>query len=315
MKKGVILVFVLLLALSAIARAEEADKVAAYLGESFVWEQADVIDLQLPELVPVYAAPSEDAWRGANGKAAVSLTEPFIALGSVPESNWMFIEYEVSDTERRMGYIQWGDSWPRRVGELSEAGIGMTLSRDAILTDDPRASGRAMAELDKGVQVSALGYVDEGWLYVETAIGGKAARGFIPMASVSLPELVPLTDVMDRLDGVWGFSGGGEILGEGAIITADGSLLFCDTDDYMETPPTRLIPDHDRPATYAVYATHPEDRRFWSEYVIVLQVEDGSAVYGLSFFPGEDGEPERMHIETGPSGGFYTRYDVLPTIE
>lgn len=315
MKKGIVIVFVLLLVLGVAARAEEADGVAAYLGEAFLWEQADVVDLQLPELVPVYAAPSEDAWRGANGKAAVSLAEPFTTLGSAPESNWMLIEYEVSATERRMGYIQWGDSWSRRVGELSEAGIGMELSEDAVLTDDPRASGRAMVELAKGVQVSVLGYIDEGWLYVETAISGKVARGFIPMDAVSLPELVPLTDVMDRLDGVWGFSGGGEIFGEGAIITADGSLLFCDTDDYMETPPTRLIPDHDRAATYTVYQTQPEDKRFWSEYVIVLQVEESSAVYGLSFFPGEDGEPERIHIEVGPGGGFYTRYEVLPIIE
>lgn len=318
MRRFALAVLALMLAAVCAAQAEETaqgGEAMGYLGECFRWDDAREADLRLPEMVPVYAAPSEDAWRGANGKAAVSLTEPFTLLGSVPDSNWMLIEYEVSRSERRMGYIQWGDNWPRSVGELSEAGIGITLSRDTVLTDDPRASGRAMARLSGGDTVIVLGCIAKDQLYVETMVDGKAARGMIQASAAQLPEMTRLPDVMRRLEGVWGFSGGAEVLGEGIIFTADGSLLICDTDDYMETPPTHLMPFYDRPFEYAVYPTHPEDKRFWSEAVIVLGTEEGGSVYGLSFYPGEEGEPERLHIESGPSGGFYARYGTEPTID
>lgn len=306
----------LVLALAATCAAAQAeDAFEAYLGDSFAWQYAQTVDPRLPEMMPVYAAPSEDAWRGANGKAAVSLTEPLMVLGQEPDSDWLLIEYDISSTERRVGYIRSDERWSAWNAELSLAGISVTLTRDAALTDDPRASGRAMTTLAGGSRVSALGRVGEDWLYIETTIDGKVARGFIPMAVAERPPITRLDDVMDRLEGVWGFSGGAEILDMGAIFTAEGGLLFCDTDDDMQIPPTRLIPDHDRAATYAVYPTQQEDRRFWSEYVITLEVNDARSVYGLSFYPEDEGEQERIHIETGPSGGFYTRYEVEPVIE
>lgn len=317
-KMAMVVALLMLVGLCPMARAEGSGQdsaVMGYVGECFAWEQAQEADPQLPEMVPVYAAPSEGAWRGANGRAAVSLTESLTLLGHEPDSDWLLIEYDISPTERRIGYIYSHNHWSPWVSELSLSGIGMRLAEDATLTDDPRASVREIARLHGGDEVSVLGCVKEDWFYVETEIDGKTARGFIPVSAAELPEMAILTDVMDRMEGVWGFSGGAEVLGEGVIITADGSLLICDTDDYMETPPTHLIPDYDHPMAYAVYPTDPEDRRFWSKFVIVLQAEKDSSVYGLSFYPAEDGEPESMHIEWGPSGGFYARYDTEPTID
>lgn len=314
MKRIAMVVIALVLAGLCAAALAEDGAVRDYLGESFAWQDAQEVDPQLPEMLPVYAAPSEEAWRGAKGKAAVSLTEPLIVLGHVPDSDWLLIEYEVSARERRIGYIFSNDHWSPWVRTLSLAGIVAHISEDAVMTDDPRASGRAMTALQKGGCVSVLGAVGEEWYYVETTIDGKTACGFVLSSAVALPDMSPLTDVMERLEGVWGFSGGAEVLGYGVIATAEGSLLVCDTDDGMEVPPTSLIPDPERSFTYAVYPTDAEDRRFWSEYVITLMLDGTSRAYGLSFFPGEDGGPERMHIEEGPGGGFYTRYETMPEI-
>lgn len=319
MKRWLCVLAALALAVScAGARAEEEKAIAAlgYLGESFRWENAQTADLQLAEMAPVYAAPSEDAWRGARGKAAVSLLEPFTVLGYAPEdSRWRLIEYEISSKERRVGYILWDDQWPGSAVELSETRVAATLKRDAVLTDDPWASGRAMATLPEGGSVTLLGSAKGGWLYVETSVDGQAARGFIPMETAALPEPEPLPEVMAGMEGVWGFYGGAEVLADGVILTADGDLTFCHEEFYMESPPEHLTADNEHPATYAVYAKLPGDERFWSDYVFVFRQEESSQVYGLHFFPEEDGEPERMHIEYGPSGGFYVRYETEPVIE
>lgn len=314
MRKMMMVVVALLLTCLCAAAWAEDGAARDYLGDSFTWAYAQEVDPQLPKMLPVYAAPSEDAWRGAKGKAAVSLTDPLIVLGQEPDSDWLLIEYDLSATERRIGYVCSEERWSAWSSELSLAGISVTLTEDTALTDDPRASGRAMTMLSGGSQVSALGCVGEEWLYVETTVDGKAARGFVPSSAVALPEIMAMTDVMERLEGVWGFSGGAEIVDMGVIFTAEGSLLMCDSDD-METPPTYLIPDRDREATYAVYPRQPEDRRFWSDYVIALEVDGSRSVYGLSFYPAEEDEPERIHIEWGPSGGFYTRYETEPAIE
>ena len=314
MKKLAMMIVSLLAAGMCAAACAEEGEVKAYLGESFAWQNAQEVDPKRPEQLPVYAAPSEDAWRGANGRAAVSLTEPLAVLGVVEDSDWLLIEYEISATERRIGYICSNEHWSPWVSTLSLAGIVAHTSGETVMTDDPRASGRAMAVLPGNKLVCVLGGVGEDLFYVEATIDGKTAYGFVPSSAVALPEMTPQTDVTERLEGVWGFSGGAEVLGYGAIFTADGSLLLCDTDDGMETPPTRLIPDADRPATYAVYRTDAEDRRFWSEYVVTLEVDGSRQVYGLSFYPGEDGEPEHIHIEAGPSGGFYTRYETPPEL-
>lgn len=309
--KRLMMALVILLACAGVtARAEEAAR--AYVGESFAWEYAKEVAPQLAETVPVYAAPSEDAWRGANGEAAVSLAEPLTVLGVMKDSDWLLIEYEISATERRIGYIYSNDRWSPWVRGLSLAGIVAHTSGETVMTDDPRASGRAMAVLHADELVCVLGRVGEDLFYVEATVDGKTAHGFVPCSAVALPEMSPLTDVMETLEGVWGFYGGAEVLGYGAIFTADGSLLLCDTDDDMETPPTRLIPDEDLRATYAVYRTDAEDRRFWSEYVITLEMDESRQVYGLSFYPEEDGDPECIHIEWGPSGGFYARYETPP---
>ena len=70
------------------------NRVMAYLADDALSGTWATVELRQNRTVPVYAAPSEDAWRGANGRAAVSLAGPFTLLASFGNEGWWLIEYE-----------------------------------------------------------------------------------------------------------------------------------------------------------------------------------------------------------------------------
>ena len=47
--------------------------------------------------LPVFSAPYDDAWRGANGKACVNTNESFTLLGTVDGGEWGLVDYRVDD--------------------------------------------------------------------------------------------------------------------------------------------------------------------------------------------------------------------------
>ena len=59
--------------------------------------------------LPVYSAPFDDAWRGAKGKASVSVKERFTLLGTLQDGAWGLADYKVDDKSRRIGWIRPGD--------------------------------------------------------------------------------------------------------------------------------------------------------------------------------------------------------------
>ena len=133
---------------------------------------------------PVYSAPSAKSWRGANGKASItSGSEIFIAGKS---DGWILIMYELNSGVTRVGYINSksikGDY--TECSELYFPKVQVALMESTAITDDP-VLGTSIGRLKKGTKVTCLAEY-RGWIYVETKIEGKTARGFVDPSSLDL---------------------------------------------------------------------------------------------------------------------------------
>ena len=200
-KPGCVFLLVLLL-LTAVCGTARAEGVSAMEVEALRLS-CTYRDLgrKQAEKLPVYAAPFEDAWRGANGKAAVYTGEPFTVLGAAQDGAWLWVEYAVSAKESRVGWIHASHADGNRAVENCFPADGRLLRVlvDTPLTDDPRGSRRVMRALKAGETVIALCAVtfddgEDALLYVETEIDGRTAWGFADSAEM---EEIPLT----RLEG------------------------------------------------------------------------------------------------------------------
>ena len=147
------------------------------------------VTLQANQTLPVYAAPSTGAYRANNGKAAVSTNGAVYALGW--ENGWMLMLYEANAAgQYRVGYVN-GNGIKGKLPQLTQLNWDEsaceTLSA-VTLTDDPAMTGKSLASIPAGTQVTFLTtmYNSEGWDYIETTIGGKTARGFIPAGNLSI---------------------------------------------------------------------------------------------------------------------------------
>ena len=287
------------------------NRVMAYLADDALSGTWATVDLRQNRTVPVYAAPSEDAWRGANGRAAVSFAEPFTLLASFGNEGWWLIEYETGDGARRVGYIP--QQAYDRVVPYGWWLIPMTLPlcEDATMTDDPHGTRREIARFAAGESLTVLGYYDGLWAYAQTEIDGKTARGFVPLRALTTPEEEPLTDVMAELTGEWAFAGGGEVLGlAGVIFSSDGRLCSCTTDDDESVfPAEHLIPD----GTWHPYAVYVSPDRVYGERVpYVLEVTPGDGTvrrYSLEWIDASEARSGRdtLGVYVGEGGGFYQR--------
>ena len=134
----------------------------------------------------VYSAPGTSSYRGANGKAYVSTNGPVYVAGW--DGNWLLVMYETNSGGVRVGYVRKGDiSGSITASSLVFDYTVRTLSRSATLTDDPVTGSTAIAQLSSGTQVTYLAAYSYGtsWAYVETTVGGQAARGFIPASALN----------------------------------------------------------------------------------------------------------------------------------
>ncbi len=155
-------------------------------------EELDSYSLGVPRgaVYDVYAAPFPDAFRGAEGRAKVSVNESFTLLGTADEGKWSMIEYNVSGGAKRIGWAQLPpvpavyDGWDDFPAEEARPCV---LKRDAALTDDPRGEGRAVLSLSAGDRVKALGALDDRWVYVQADVSGRTAWLFIPLDALE-PE-------------------------------------------------------------------------------------------------------------------------------
>ena len=132
---------------------------------------------------PVYSAPSENAFRTADGKACVDTNWEMYEAG-FDAGGWLLVRYTTNNGGTNTGYIP-----PRYVrGFRSQTSccksfdyIPVTAEKTIHVTNNPLLQGSAFAVLDPGELFHILAkYTYHGdWYYIECFVDGKVARGFI----------------------------------------------------------------------------------------------------------------------------------------
>lgn len=234
---------------------------------------------------PVYTAPSEKAYRAANGKAQVSLKGGLKAYGTV--GGWTLIRYEVSPGVSRVGYIR-----ARGLAdEIELAGSWATVTMETTLTDDPLSGQGALMTLKAGETVKCLAQWDAYYAYVQTRKNARAIRGFVPIAALQIPEPEADAEATARLAGTsWCMSGGGTMGADIYRFFADGSCMTSFYDYELPPPEDYPLPE-DRASRrvrgWSVSRYDPALGLFWDddEYMLTLtDMDSGDVVgrYGLS---------------------------------
>ena len=147
---------------------------------------AEVIKFTGGKKYEVYSGPGENYLRGANGKASVSTNDWIQVFGE--QNGWIMIQYAIDSKHYRIGYIQ-SKSLPKKaeVPALILTDETRTVLQTAVVTDDPLFSCDSMAVLSEGTEVTLLGTLGE-YAYIEGS-ANSLFRGFVPLASLSTPEL------------------------------------------------------------------------------------------------------------------------------
>ncbi len=132
---------------------------------------------------PVYTAPSEEAFRCADGKASC-YTDAYMSEAGFDITGWLLVRYETNNGGTRVGYIP-----PKYVRGFKSVMSGCqhfeyipVVAADTIrVTDNPLLPGSAFATLDQGETFYILAkYTYFGnWWYIECTIDGQMSRGFI----------------------------------------------------------------------------------------------------------------------------------------
>ncbi len=228
------------------------------------FDGAETVEAGRDELLPVYAAPSEDAWRGAKGRAAVSLAEPFTALAWSEDGEWLLIDYQVDGDSRRIGYIRRPEGLECGVPVMHTRRLTMGIWTDKTdwkLTDDPNGTQRRIAAVGSDDTVTVLGWTSDAWAYVETSLDGKAARLFLPLAALDLPDERPDPAMTEALRGAWVLAAGGSLLGDGAVFNGYGRVSVCETDLTVQ-PPVLTVPRDGQTLYYRVLQNLMGDERY-----------------------------------------------------
>ena len=133
-------------------------------------------------VLAVYSAPSTDALRGANGKAAVDTNQKMAEAG-FDESGWLLVRYEKDNGGYRVGYVEKRKvkDYKARMSTPAFDRIPVTAAEAIDVLDDPHEKGNVLGTLKAGEDFTVLGkYTYSGsWWYVECTLEGKTARGFI----------------------------------------------------------------------------------------------------------------------------------------
>jgi len=202
-KLSAILVLILCMACLSSALAgksvEKGSSGVSYQGNTDLWKELN----DLPPFkfnnhaygigygsCPVYSAPSEDAYRCANGKATCDTNSKMADGGFV--SGWLLVRYETNKGNYRVGYIP-----PKYVRGFSSQmaphfGFIPAVANDTIIvTDNPLSHTDSFAELDPGEEFYILSkynyYQKNGfdWWYIQCVVDGQVACGFIDTGTSS----------------------------------------------------------------------------------------------------------------------------------
>lgn len=170
---------------------------------SFAEDISNFKKVSLPSklTLPVYSAPSTNAWRGANGKAEASSNETIYAAGW--DGDWLLLLYGTSGGASRAGYtprsaLKGSDP---KVPELHFEHTSASISSSCTLTDDPKKGKNSITTLSTGTKITYLAsFTDNSSngdgvtkAYIEATVSGKTARGFVPMHCVNLNKAATVT--------------------------------------------------------------------------------------------------------------------------
>lgn len=133
--------------------------------------------------LPVYSGPGTQYPRAGNGKAIVSTNDWIQVFGT--ENGYALIQYALSAEQMRFGYID-ASALPQghSVNALVLDHAPAHILTDCSITDDPLKSGKAIAKLQSGEQVTWLAKMGP-YAYVETQ-GASPQRGFVDAQAVAM---------------------------------------------------------------------------------------------------------------------------------
>lgn len=137
---------------------------------------------------PVYTAPSEFAYRCADGKASCC-TDAYMSEAGFDITGWLLVRYETNNGGTRVGYIppKYVRGFKSGMSTPKFDYIPVTAADVIRVTDNPLLPGSAFAFLDPGETFYILGkYTYYGnWWYIECIVDGQKARGFIDRGTTS----------------------------------------------------------------------------------------------------------------------------------
>lgn len=147
----------------------------------------EMTDVVAGQKLNVYSGPDTSYWRGAKGKAMVNTNGGLYAAGWV-DNDWLLVQYGTTVGNRRTGYVYAANIKDNfsLLPQLNFAATPATITAECILTDDPENYSDQIVTLAPGTQVTWLagyaGYEDGQPLhYIETKVGSKKVRGFVPV--------------------------------------------------------------------------------------------------------------------------------------
>lgn len=146
--------------------------------------------------IPVYTAPSEDAFRCADGKASCD-SNHYMSEAGYDKSGWLLVRYETNKGGHRVGYVppKYVKGFKSDMELPSFEYIPATAAETIYVTDDLYLRNAAFATLSQGETFYILGKytyrtaVSKFW-YIECYVDNQICRGFIDMdnAKFSLGE-------------------------------------------------------------------------------------------------------------------------------
>lgn len=291
------------------APAAHALSMQSYLADDPCFPREDWarVHLARKEYLPVYAAPLDDAYRAARGKAEVCLSEPFSVLASTQDGAWLLIEYEIDAQSRRIGYIQTPqdvDVTALDVQVLRSMPKDMEITAQTFVTDDPYHSRRELERLQRGETITCLGWTDAHYAYAQMEIDGKDAYGFVPMKALDIPKAPRLRKAEEMLRGVWQFAGGSEMFNYGIVMDGRGGFIDCGMSMELDGSLT---------GRYEVVPNDVPTDEFWNEeasYAFILRTQDGRVwryVFDLLPADGAERTQDKLMFYRGMGGGNFGR--------
>lgn len=183
------------------------------------------------EVRPVYTMRDENSVRAANGQAKVALSAGVKLL--MTWDDWSLIEYEVSQKQNRIGWVQ-GEM--KGSAPVMLADVAVRMLPGAFLTDDPGQSAAPIATAEELTDVHLLASYGELWGYVSAkTTAGQAIGGFVPLRLLARDDVVDEA-AMKALAGTWGFAGGGELMPIIFTLAQDGTIItYSVSDEAMES--------------------------------------------------------------------------------